>query len=107
MSKQFQKLCYEKRVLKTVWVGLHEAKGDPLEKSNKIKNRSLRFAAYKQFVWWIYKRTGKRNRRVLASFFLWKIKQHYPEANRQYVLCNKGKKIKIKILSTLILHSLR
>ena len=69
MSKQFQKLCYEKRVLKTVWVGLHEAKGDPLEKSNKIKNRSLRFAAYKQFVWWIYKRTGKRNRRVLASFF--------------------------------------
>ena len=42
-----------------ILVGLHEAKGDPLEKENEIKNRSLRFAACKQFVWWIYQRCGK------------------------------------------------
>ena len=48
-------------------VGLHEAKGDPLEKENEIKNKSLRFTAYKQYVWWIYQRLGKGNRRVLPS----------------------------------------
>ena len=36
-------------MLKIVLVGLHEARGDPLEIENKIKNRLLRFAAYKQF----------------------------------------------------------
>ena len=29
----------------------------------------MRFAAYKQFAWPVYKLTGKRNRRVLTSFF--------------------------------------
>ena len=33
-------------------IGLHEAKGDPLEKENEIKNKPLRFAAYKQLLWW-------------------------------------------------------
>ena len=41
----------EKLVLKNVFVGLHEAKGEPLEKGNKTKYRSLHFAAFKQFVW--------------------------------------------------------
>ena len=65
MSRKFQTHCLEKLALKNVLVGLHEAIGDPLEKENEIKNRSLRFAAYKQLVWWIYQRLGKRNRRVL------------------------------------------
>ena len=92
MSKQFQTLCMEKLVLINVFVGLHEAKRDPFEKENKIKNRSLRLAAYKQFVWWIYQSLGKGNRRVLPSCVLWKIRQHYPEANGQYVLFNEGEK---------------
>ena len=86
MPKQFQILCLEKLVLKNVLVRLHEAK------ENKIKNRSLRFAAYKQFVWWIYETLGKGNRRVFQSCVLWKIRRHYPEANGQYVLCSEGKK---------------
>ena len=36
-------------MLKIILVGLHEARCDQLEIENKIKNRSLRFAAYKQF----------------------------------------------------------
>ena len=67
MSKQFQTLCLDKLVLKNVLVGLHESKGDFLEKENEIKNRSLRFAAYKQFVWWIYHRLGKGNRHVFCG----------------------------------------
>ena len=68
-------------MLKNDMVGLHEAKGDLLEKENEIKNKSLRFTAYKQYVWWIYQRLGKGNRIVLPSCVLWKIIQHYPEAN--------------------------
>ena len=86
MSKQFQTLCLEKLVLKNVLVGLHEAKGDPPEKENEIKNRLSRFAIYKQFVWWIYQRLGRGNRRVLPSCILWKIREHYPKANGRYVL---------------------
>ena len=66
-------------------VELHEAKGDPFEKENKIKNRSLRFAAYKQFIWWIHQRLWKGSWRILPSCDLWKIRQHYLEANEQYV----------------------
>ena len=73
-------------------VGLREAKGGPLEKENEIKNRSLRFAVFKQFVWWIYQRYWKGNRRVLPSCVLWKIRQHYPEAHGQYVLYNEDEK---------------
>ena len=92
MSKQFQTLCLEKLVLKNVLVGLHEAKGDPPEKENEIKNRLSRFAIYKQFVWWIYQRLGRGNRRVLPSCILWKIREHYPRANGRYVLENEGEK---------------
>ena len=92
MSKQFQTLCLEKLLLKNVLVGPHEAKGDSLENQNKIKNRPLRFAAYKQSLLQIYRRLGKGNRRVLPSCVFWKIRQHYPEANRQYVSFNKGEK---------------
>ena len=70
MSKQFQILCLEKLVLKKVLIGLHEAKGDPLEKENEIKNKPLRFAAYKQLLWWIYQRLKKGSRTVLPSVVL-------------------------------------
>ena len=43
-----------------VLVGLYEAKEDPLEKESKIKNRSLYFAPYKQFVWWIYQKAWEQ-----------------------------------------------
>ena len=67
-------------------IGLDKAKGDLPEKENETKRWSLRFAVYKQFVWWIYQRIGKENRNVLPSYVLWKFRQHYPEANGQYVL---------------------
>ena len=36
---------------------------------------------------------------------LWKIRQHYPEANRQYILYNEGEKRLIKMISTNISQS--
>ena len=37
--------------IRKVLVGLHETQGDPLENDKNLQNRSLRFAAYKQFIW--------------------------------------------------------
>ena len=67
LSQQFKTLCLEKLVLKNVLVGLHETWGDLLEKDGKLSNRSLHFAAYKQFIWWVFERLRKNNRRVIPS----------------------------------------
>ena len=70
MSKHFQTFYLEKLVLKNVFVGLHEAKGNQLEKEIEIKNRQLHFTTWKQLVWWLYQRLGAENRRVLPSCVL-------------------------------------
>ena len=47
-SKEFEMLCTSEIVLKNVLTGLHETRGDHLE--DNVSNRSLRYAAYKQFI---------------------------------------------------------
>jgi len=88
-STGFATLCTNKLVLANVLTGLHETKGDYLEKS--WSNRSLRYAAYKQFIWWVFEYLGKGNRRVIPSCALWKIRGLYPEPNNDYVLYSEGK----------------
>ena len=90
LATEFKTLCLAKFVLKNVLVGLHETGEDPLEKESELTNRSLRFAAYKQFIWWIFQRLGKGSKRVILSCVVWNIRKLYPEANGQYVLFNEG-----------------
>ena len=90
LSQQFKTLCLEKLALKNVLVGLHETRRDPLEKDGKLSNISLRFAAYKQFIWWVFQRLVKNNRRVIPSCVVWTIRKLYLEANGQYVRFNEG-----------------
>ena len=52
-------------VLKNVLTGLHETRGDHLEDNFSIQ--SLRYAAYKQFIQWVFKHLGKGNRGVIPS----------------------------------------
>ena len=54
LATEFKTLYLAKFVLKNVLVGLHETRGDPLEKESELTNRSLRFAACKQFIWWVF-----------------------------------------------------
>lgn len=89
-SSEFDTLCLNKTVLKNVLTGLHVSRGDFLE--DDVTNRSLRFAAYKQFVWWIFKNLGRRNRRVIPSCVIWKIRNNYPELNGKYTLYSDGNK---------------
>ena len=87
-AEEFKTLCLKASVLKNVLVALHETKGDALEK--EVRNKSYRFAAYKQYVWWIYNGLGKGNRRVLPSCVLWKIRGVFPENDGRYSLYSEG-----------------
>ena len=81
-------LCTNKTVLENVLVGLHEVRGEYLEENTS--NRSFRYAAYRQFIRWVFKRLGKGNRRVIPSCALWKIREHFPEPDEKYVEYSEG-----------------
>ena len=89
-SIEFETLCINKLVLENVLTGLHESRGDHMEKT--WSNRSLRYAAYKQFIWWVFKSLGKGNRRAFPSCALWRIRKLYPEPNREYTLYSEGRR---------------
>ena len=76
-------LCLEKVILDNVLTSLHETRGDFVE--SKPSNKSFRFAAYKQFIWFVYKRLGRGNRRVIPSCVVWKIRETFPEEDGFYV----------------------
>ena len=49
MCEEFKTPCLNKVLLKNVLTGLHEIRGDPIE--DNFSNQSLRYVAYKQFIW--------------------------------------------------------
>lgn len=89
-SREFETLCLNGSVLKNVLTGLHVSRGDYLE--DVCTNRSLRYAAYKQNIWWIFKSLGKGNRRVIPLCVIWKIRNTFPEPDGQYTLYSDGDK---------------
>ena len=48
-STKFELLCLNKTILKIVLVGFYKTWGNPLENDKDLQNRSLHFAAFKQF----------------------------------------------------------
>ena len=81
-------LCTSEIVLKNVLTGLHETRGDHVE--DNFCDRSLRYAAYKQFIWWVFKHLGKGNMRVILPCALWNIREHFPEPSADYVNYSEG-----------------
>ena len=49
LAHKLELLCLNKTILKIVFVGLYETRGNPLENDKHLQNRSLNFAAFKQF----------------------------------------------------------
>ena len=89
-SKEFGMLFTSEIVLKNILTRLHESKGDYLD--SITCNRSLGYAAYKQFIWCLFNYLRKGNRRVIPCCALWKIRNCFPEPNADYVNYSEGKK---------------
>ena len=91
-AQMFKTLCLEKQVLKNVLIGLHETRGDPIEKKDGVFiNKAIRFASYRQFIWWIFERLQRHDRRVIPSCVLWQIRKLYPEVGGRYVRFKYGR----------------
>ena len=82
-SDNIRTLCLEKIVIKNVLTSLHGIRGDVLEEN--LSNRSHRFEADKQFIWFVFKRPGKRNRLVIPSSVIWMITEKFPQEDGIYI----------------------
>ena len=74
-------MCLSEPVLRTVLECIHDLRGDYHEK----KNNNFRFAAYKQFIWWVYGKLGRGVRKRIPSCVMWAIRETYPSGDGEYV----------------------
>ena len=69
LSSNFESVCLHPEVLKATLGGLNNLRGDQIN----IQNRSLRYAAYRIFTWWVHNRLGQG------------VRNTYPEPNQVYI----------------------
>ena len=67
-------------VIKATLAGLSNLRGDQLN----IKNRSMSYATYTIFTWWVHNRLGRVVRKAIPSCGVWAIRVSYSEENLVY-----------------------
>ncbi|KAL9972501.1 hypothetical protein ACROYT_G018816 [Oculina patagonica] len=80
--EEFTVVCLTRAVLRTAIVGFHYLNSTPVP--SPMQNRNYRYAAYRQYVWWIYQRLGRKQRRVIPSCVVSAIRREFPEATGNY-----------------------
>ena len=73
-SGQFRLVCLAKPVLITALSALNNIRGNPIEKGSG----ALRFAEYKQYIWWKHNHLGKGVRKVIPAYAVKEIRENYP-----------------------------
>lgn len=51
---------------------------------DSAKNSSWRHIAYRQYILWRWGKLGRRNRKVIPSCIIWKIRDRFPEKDGNY-----------------------
>ena len=83
----FSSVCLQEQVLKTTLYMLNDIRGDTIN----VRNRSMRYAGYRQYTWWVHNHLGKGVRKVIPSCAIWTIRDMYPEQNGYYVPYQEAK----------------
>ena len=66
---------------KVILVGINEMSGSTYPDNNK----SLRYAGYRSYTWWVHSKLERRVRRIIPSCVVWAIRNLYPDPNNDYV----------------------
>lgn len=86
-NENFKVVCLNREVLKTTLSALNNMRGDDI----RISHRSMRYAGYRQYTWWVHNRLGKGVRKVIPSCAIWAIRDVYPELDKQYTPFQEAK----------------
>ena len=101
-TEEFQLLCSPEVILKNVLSALNDLRGDSL----KVDNKTFRFAAYKQYTWWVHNYLAKGVRKVIPSCATWAIWKKFPSKDNICVPYMKSKKnSKFKNLNNTVIFS--
>lgn len=77
-------MCLNVEVLWTSLVNLADREGAYLPRRNNVPNKSYRYAAYRQFTWWIHDKLGRHVRRVIPSCAVSRIRAEFEEEDGNY-----------------------
>ncbi|ELU01738.1 hypothetical protein CAPTEDRAFT_217537 [Capitella teleta] len=88
--QDFAILLLNQAVLKNCLTCLNHVRMDNWE-IDYLPNKSLRWAAYRQFTWWIHGKLGLRVRRPIPACAVTKIRHSFPEADETKYLKREEK----------------
>ena len=80
LHDDFSVVCLNRAVLETTLSMLNNLRGDNISYAND----ALRYAAYRQFTWWIHNLLGRGVRRVIPSCAIWAIRETFPQEGGMY-----------------------
>ena len=81
VTEDFPLVCLHKTILeKSLGISHHTH-----DERREHKNTNYRFAAYRQYIGWIYGRPGRNERRPIPSSILTKIREIFPSTDNKYV----------------------
>ena len=82
-TERFQTICLDTDVLTINLLMIHDTLTmGPLQRP--IPTRSLRLAAYRAFVYWVWGKLGHKNRRPIPACVVKSIREAYPEPSGVY-----------------------
>ena len=84
--KSFEAVCLNRDVLWTALVNLADREDTYLPLRESVPNRTYRYAAYRQYTWWVHNRLGRHVRRVIPSCAVSRIQAEFEEESGEYTV---------------------